>query len=173
MLRLRPYKKCDAKYIVTWFKDELSFRKWCSNRYETYPITPEDMNKMYEDMADSDSFYPMTVFDEDGVAGHLTMHFIDEEKQILRFGFIVINDEKRGKGYGKEMLLLALQFAFELLKVKKVNLVVFDSNPSAYQCYMSVGFKERQLAKERYFSILGETWKCIELEMDENDYKKY
>ncbi|OBR97186.1 hypothetical protein CLRAG_01050 [Clostridium ragsdalei P11] len=27
MLRLRPYKKCDAKYIVNWVKDEVSFRK--------------------------------------------------------------------------------------------------------------------------------------------------
>lgn len=29
MLRLRPYKKCDAKYIANWIKDEVSFRKWC------------------------------------------------------------------------------------------------------------------------------------------------
>ena len=28
MLRLRPYKKCDAKRIVSWIKDEISFRKW-------------------------------------------------------------------------------------------------------------------------------------------------
>ena len=36
MLRLRPYKKCDAKYIVSWIKDEISFRKWCADRYESY-----------------------------------------------------------------------------------------------------------------------------------------
>ena len=26
-LRLRPYKKCDAKFIVKWSKDEVAFRK--------------------------------------------------------------------------------------------------------------------------------------------------
>ncbi len=28
MLRLRPYKNCDAKEIVTWCQDEIAFRKW-------------------------------------------------------------------------------------------------------------------------------------------------
>ncbi len=27
-LWLRPYKKCDAKFIVKWSKDEVAFRKW-------------------------------------------------------------------------------------------------------------------------------------------------
>lgn len=38
MLRLRPYKNCDAKTIVTWCKDEISFRKWScwSSYHEIY-----------------------------------------------------------------------------------------------------------------------------------------
>lgn len=44
-LRLRPYKPCDAKEIVTWCKDEFSFRQWSADRWETYPLTAESMNK--------------------------------------------------------------------------------------------------------------------------------
>ena len=47
MLRLRPYKNCDAKTIISWCKDEVSFRKWTADRYETFPITEKDMNKKY------------------------------------------------------------------------------------------------------------------------------
>lgn len=39
MLRLRPYKNCDAKTIISWCKDEASFRNWTSDRYDTFPIT--------------------------------------------------------------------------------------------------------------------------------------
>lgn len=163
-LRLRPYKNCDAKYIVSWIHDEISFRKWCADRYECYPITEQDMNKQYMDLIDSDSFYPMTAFDDSGVVGHLTMRFVDEEKQILRFGFIIVDDTKCGKGYGKEMLLLAKKYAFEILKVKKVTLGVFENNPSAYYCYKAAGFKEMSLDKEYYYDILGEKWRDIELE---------
>lgn len=46
MLRLRPYKNCDAKTIISWCKDEEAFRKWTADRYETFPITEKDMKKI-------------------------------------------------------------------------------------------------------------------------------
>ena len=38
MLGLRPYKSSDAKQILTWCKDEVTFRKWTSDRYPSFPI---------------------------------------------------------------------------------------------------------------------------------------
>ena len=167
MLRLRPYKKCDAKYIVSWVKDEVSLRKWSSDRYETFPIMADDMNKKYVDnngdCAEEDNFYPMTAFDESGVVGHLIMRFTDEEKRVLRFGFVIVDDTKRGKGYGKEMLQLAIKYAFEILKVEKITLGVFENNPAAYACYKSVGFREIEMEKPWYYRGLGEAWKVIEM----------
>ena len=165
MLRLRPYKPCDAEAIVSWIKDELSFRKWCADRYESYPITAEDMNAHYDALANTDSFFQMTAFDENGVVGHLIMRFVDEEKKILRFGFVIVDDSKRGMGYGKEMMQLAAKYAFEILKVEKITLGVFENNAAAYHCYKAAGFEDVELAEEEYFTILGEDWKCLELEM--------
>lgn len=169
MLRLRQYKPCDADTIVSWIKNEESFRKWSSDRYDSYPITGADMNKKYLDFngdcVEPENFYPMTAFDESGVVGHLIMRFTDENKTILRFGFIIVDDSKRGRGYGKQMLELALKYAFEVVKVSKVTLGVFDNNPSAYHCYKSAGFKDVELDKPIYFSINGENWNCLELEV--------
>lgn len=50
MLRLRPYKKCDARYIVSWTKNEIDFRKWCADIYKNYPITEDDINEAYENL---------------------------------------------------------------------------------------------------------------------------
>ena len=63
------------------------------------------------------------------------------------------------------MLLLALKYAFEILKVNKVTLGVFENNPSAYCCYKAAGFKEIQLEKKEHYEVLGEKWKCIEMEV--------
>ena len=113
-----------------------------------------------------DNFYPMTAFDESGVVGHLIMRFTDEEKQVLRFGFVIVDDAKRVKGYGKQMLLLAIKYAFDILRASKVTLGVFENNEAAYYCYKSAGFKESDLEKEEYYTILGQKWKCIEMEID-------
>lgn len=165
MLRLRPYKMCDAQTIVSWIKDEVTFRKWCADRYESYPITAEDMNEHYNRFANSDRFYQMTAFDETGVAGHLIMRFVDEEKKILRFGFIIVDDSKRGMGYGKQMLNLAIQYSFDILKVEKITLGVFENNEPAYHCYKSVGFQDVSMKEDEFYRVLGEEWKCLELEL--------
>lgn len=170
MLRLRPYKRCDAQEIVKWVKDEFAFRQWSADRYEHYPISAEDINKQYEDMAEMDWFYPMTAFNEDGITGHLIMRFTDEGKQVLRFGFIIIDDTQRGKGLGKEMLKLSLKYAFEILKVKKVTLGVFENNPSAYHCYKAVGFKDTDMTEPEFYHVFDEDWKCLELEFNCDEY---
>lgn len=162
MLRLRPYKACDAATIVSWIKDERSFRMWCADRYETYPISAEDMNQHYYAMAQNDSFFEMTAFDETGVVGHFIMRFTDEAKKCLRLGFIIVDYTKRGKGYGKKMLELALKYAFEFLKVEQVTLGVFENNPAAYECYKAVGFNSVPTAGHEFY-ILGEKWKCLEM----------
>jgi RimJ/RimL family protein N-acetyltransferase len=164
MIRLRPYKRCDAATIVSWIGDEVSFRKWCAVRLDHYPISAEDLNCHYDTFADTDSFYQMTAFDETGIVGHLFMRFTDEKKSVLRFGFVIVDDKKRGMGLGKQMLELAIKYAFEILKVEKISLGVFENNESAYLCYKALGFHDTDSAK--YYHIMDEDWKCLELELN-------
>lgn len=168
-IKLRPYKPSDAEAIVSWIKDERALRKWSSDRYGAYPITAEDINYKYldcnGDCEEPDNFYPMTLVDEGGPVGHLILRYTDEAKSVIRFGFVIVDDSKRGRGYGKKMLQMAIRYAFDMLKAEKITLGVFENNPSAYFCYKAAGFREIPMEEELLFEILGEQWKCIELEV--------
>ena len=168
MLRLRPYKNTDAQTIITWCKDEVAFRKWTSDRYEHFPITAEEMNRKYidcnGDCEEPDNFYPVTAFDESGIAGSLILRYNNEERTLVRLGFIIVDDTKRGMGYGKKMVQMATKYAFEFLGAKKVTLGVFDNNPSAYHCYKAAGFKET--GEKFQIPLFGEMWTVVELEME-------
>lgn len=168
MLRLRPYKRCDAEHIVNWIKTEKSFYQWSAGRLGEYPITAAALTDHYDSMADRDDFYEMTAMDGCEVAGHMIMRFLDEEKTSLRFGFVVVDDTKRGKGYGREMLKLALKYAFEILKVSRVTIGVFVNNTPAYKCYKSLGFVESSSEPRENYKILNEEWECVYLEMTED-----
>ncbi len=168
MLRLRPYKDCDAKYIADWITTEKSFYQWCAGRYEKYPLKAEDIIANYGAQAENDGFYEMTAMDGTVPVGHLIMRFLDDEKKILRFGFVVVDDTRRGRGYGKQMLKLALKYAFEILKAEKVTIGVFENNPAAYHCYKSIGFCEPVPEETEMIHLMGEDWKCIYLEIKEN-----
>lgn len=164
-MRLRPYKACDAKEIVSWIGNERDFRKWCADRYEAYPISAEDMNEHYNRFAFYDSFYQMTAFDENGIVGHMIMRFTDEKKSMLRFGFVIVDNKRRGMGVGRQMMELAVRYAFDILKAEKITLGVFENNIPAYKCYKAVGFRDAAPEEEGIYQIFGEQWKCLELEL--------
>lgn len=166
LLRLRPYEKDDAASIVSWIKDETSFRKWCADRYDTYPIYPRDIQNHYAAMAGSDFFFPMTAYDESGIVGHLIIRFTDESKTEARFGFVIVDDAKRGRGYGKEMLRLSIEYTFRMPQVQRITLGVFENNSSAHYCYKAVGFTDVPKKEEVYYPILGSKWKCLEMVME-------
>lgn len=167
-LRLRPYKPCDAKNIASWIKSEDALRKWSSDRFGDYPVTSQDINDKYMgnngDCMEEDNFYPVTAFDDSGVVGHLILRYTDEEKKTIRFGFVIVDDSKRGKGYGKQMLVLASKYAFEIFGAEKITLGVFDNNQPAYYCYKAAGFKEN--GREYFVELFGQQWRIIEMEME-------
>jgi len=162
VLTLRSYEKSDAGIIVGWTGDEIAFRKWCADRYDRWPITADDMNRNYDGFAGG--FWPMTAM-EDGVPfGHLIIRSVEGEKRTVRFGFVIVDPEKRGRGLGRELLLMALRYAFVELGAERVTLGVFENNPSARRCYLAAGFRELDSGGPEYFRIMGEKWRCIEME---------
>lgn len=168
MIRLRPYRKTDAEKIVTWISDEAMFRKWSADRYDRYPINAEDINLQYAPVIDTDSFFPYTAVEGNEVIGHLIMRWLDDGHSVLRFGFIIVDTSKRGKGYGLRMLEQAEKTAFELLGAEKVTLGFFENNPSALSCYRKAGFTE---TGDRHEILLcGEMWTCIEMEINRETY---
>ena len=157
-LRLRPYDTNDAAKILSWSEDERSFYKWSAGVLGEYPITKEQFGFVNNLMA-------FTAIEDDEIVGFFTMRRPSESIDELRFGFIIIDPEKRSKGYGKAMLQLGVKYAKEILGANKISLGVFENNESAYHCYKAVGFKDVALEEIETYTILGEEWKCSELEM--------
>lgn len=169
-MKLRPYKPQDAATIISWIKDERALRLWSSDRYGAYPVTAEDMNYKYMecngDCEEPDNFYPLTAVCEEGIVGHLILRYTDATQKVLRIGFVIVDDSKRGCGYGKRMIQMAIRYAFDMLQAEKVTLGVFENNPSAYYCYKAAGFEEIEMEEKIICEILGEQWNCIELEVN-------
>ncbi|WP_294752759.1 GNAT family protein [uncultured Ruminococcus sp.] len=159
---LREFADSDAEKIVRWTGSEREFRLWCADRYEKYPISAADMTAMYDECGKTGAFFPMTAVEED-IVGHLILRYTDEKHETVRFGFVIVDNAVRGSGRGRKMLELAKEYAVKVLNARKLTLGVFDVNTAALRCYKSVGFTETGCDDEA-FEVLGESWKCIELE---------
>jgi len=158
-MTLRPFTFDDAPIILSWIKDKAAFRKWCADRYPVYPPQPEDMLAQYA----AETVFPYTAIDAAGkVVGHIMLRYPEPSRSVIRFGFVIVDDQLRGKGYGKEMLQLAIQKAKQEYGAERITLGVFDNNPSALHCYESVGF---QVIGTDSYLIDGEEWKGKEMEI--------
>ena len=47
-------------------------RQWCADRYEHYPVTPEDMNTYYERNINGQQSRALTMTDGDDIVGYIT-----------------------------------------------------------------------------------------------------
>ena len=157
-MQLRPFNPNDAETILSWCKDIHAFRLWSADRYKDFPAKPEEMMRQY----DGQNMHPLTAVVDDLVIGHILLRYPSEDKSVIRFGFVIIDDSKRGMGYGRQMLRLAIDYAQQELGAKCITLGVFCDNLSAVECYKSVGF--RIIGRDSYV-IDGDEWKGFEMEL--------
>ena len=166
MIRLRPYKPSDAEKLLRWWEkaDEETFIKWSCGKFE-YPLTMEQLEAYYDTWCvKAEQGWLMTALDADGTpVGHFIMRLVDYQKNAVRMGFIVVDPEARGHGYGRKMMEKALKYAFEILGMKHVSLGVFENNPHAKLCYEAVGFTAKEYVAD-YHTEHGVTYAAYEME---------
>ena len=115
---------------------------WKPRRF-TYPLTDDQLERYYEDFDRDENAWIFTALDEEGkMAGHFCMRLADYGKNSVRLGYIIVDPEIKGKGYGRQMLSQALCYAFQILGMQTVTLGVYSDNAAARRCYESLGFKE-------------------------------
>ena len=93
-LSLRPYQPTDANVITTWLKNEYLMRQWCADRYECYPVTPEDMNIYHERYIDGQSQRALTMLNGNNIVGYITLRTPADDSSEQRLGFVIVDDSK-------------------------------------------------------------------------------
>ena len=161
---LRDFKKEDAQIIAGWLRSEEELYKWSADRFNKYPLSGADINENYAPQIETGRFYPLIAVDEnENIIGHFIIRYLrDDDDSSVRFGFVIVNPDVRGQGYGKELLRLGIEYVKEQLGAARIDLGVFENNENARHCYESVGFKEYA---ERECSMPIGNWICTDMEL--------
>lgn len=163
-MKLRDYKVEDALIIASWLRSEEEVYKWSADRFNKYPLSGDDINENYAPQLETGRFFPLTAVDDnEEVVGHFIIRYPrEDDDSSVRFGFVILNPVLRGKGFGKEMLRLGIEYVKTRLTASRIDLGVFENNERARHCYESVGFKKFDC---RACELPIGTWNCIDLEL--------
>ena len=156
-MRLRPYiANRGFKYISEWIDNERIHAFWCASLLP-YPITQNSFHDLLKKNAIDWAEGAFVATENNGQAIGFFCYSVNPTDNMGFLKFVIVDKSKRGKGYGKEMLDLALQYAFQITGASAVQLNVSSENALAKQCYENVGFVERCVERD-VFKFKDELW---------------
>lgn len=155
-MQIRQYIQSDFDEIKNWITDARTHALWCANLIR-YPLEKGNFEDKLAEMSLKYGDTPYVATDDEGKAVGFFCYSasLDTNEGMLKF--VIVSPEFRGKGYGREMVALAVKNAFENTKVDMVQLNVFSNNTVARNCYLSVGFSERSIT-DKAFCFNEEMW---------------
>ena len=156
-MRLRPFiMDRDFDVIRDWITDERMHAMWCANLM-AYPLEKENFSRVMWDFGIRLGDTPFVMTTEEGKTAGFFCYSLNPETNEGKLKFVMVDPAMRGKGMGKAMLKLAVEYAFTLSKAEAVALSVFPENTAALKCYESVGFTERRTDADT-FRFREELW---------------
>lgn len=161
MLQLRPYRgQDDFICIKSWIKDRRTHALWCADLLP-YPVTSDALEKVLEKGKRlwGDRAYVFT--DDAGKQIGFLVFSVQENEKVSFVKLVLLDDARRGQGYGTKMMKLLLEYLFRNTDVLTVRLNVFHENTQAKKCYEKAGFIELQTVPGA-FSLKNEVWgRCL------------
>jgi RimJ/RimL family protein N-acetyltransferase len=157
-MQLIPFTDDDYTLLISWIPNEVFNLHWGGPLYD-WPLTIEDIER-HQKCEEVTSFILESNGEKVGF-----IELVKESDGIYRLCRVLISEQTgRGRGTGKKLVKLALDYAQRERAAKKVKLGVFEHNLQAIKCYRSVGF-QITASEKQFHKFNGQWWPLLRMEM--------
>ncbi len=138
-MQIRQYDRDrDFNCIKEWIGGERAHALWCANRFP-YPIAAVPFHAFLNDLKKEWAADAFVAVDEDDDAIGFFCYSLLPESTAGFLSFAILDPKLRRKGYGQEMVRLALQYAFEMTGAQTVELNVLRKTRKQYAVMRALG----------------------------------
>lgn len=165
-LKLRPLEREDLKFVHRLNNDAKIMSYWFEEPYEAFVELQELYDKHIHDQSER-----RFILELDGqMVGLVELMEIDYIHRRAEFQ-IIIDPKFQGHGYAVSATKLAMKYAFHVLNLHKLYLVVDKVNEKAIHVYEKVGFiREGELIDE--FFVDGTYHDAIRMCIFQHQYQE-
>ena len=140
----------------------------CKESFTKEEVISYFLNAVNED----DRYFFLIISPDSQIIGESVINEIDWNLRCANFRIGIFHSTERGKGIGTWATEVTRDFAFEQLKLHRLELDVFSFNPRAEKAYLKAGFKIEgilrdaildgdKLADDILMAILEDDWRKI------------
>ncbi len=126
-------------------------------------------------LEEDDRYFFLIIAPDGEIIGESVINEIDWNLKRANFRICLYRQTERGKGIGTWATEITRDFAFEKLKLHRLELDVYSFNPRAEKVYLKAGFKREGILRDaimdgdRYaddilMSILEDEWRTLKIQ---------
>ncbi|AAO91174.1 spermidine N1-acetyltransferase [Coxiella burnetii] len=147
-IRLSALEREDLKFVHELNNNLSIMSYWFEEPYESYRELEDLHIKHIHDQSER-RFIIKDL--KDNKVGLVELTEIDFIHRRCEFA-IIISPGEEGKGYATEATDLTVEYAFSILNLHKIYLLVDEDNPAALHIYRKSGFAEEGKLVDEYYS---------------------
>lgn len=174
MIELKFFERSNFQQLINWIETQEFLLQWGGPNF-SFPLDEQQLETYLKDANkdNSNTFVYSVIEKETGkVIGHVSLGNVDRKNKSARVGKVLVGDKSvRGKGIGQQVMTEILKVAFDVLRLHRVSLGVFDFNSSAIACYEKSGFVKEGLLRDAR-KIGDEYWGLWEMSILENEWSE-
>jgi RimJ/RimL family protein N-acetyltransferase len=164
-LVLRPVSEADAEIFQRWVCDP-EVRQFAGQNWPMMLLNEKDWIQKLKD----DNFNLILVLEVKGKPiGTMGLHRIDRNNGKATTGALIGEKQFWGKKYGQRAKKLLLKYAFEELRLNKINSSVIQYNERSINYSLRCGYKKEGRIREQFFRK-GKYWDEIKLGITRKDW---
>ncbi|MGE8203096.1 spermidine N1-acetyltransferase [Heyndrickxia sp. NPDC080065] len=134
-IKLRPLERSDLEFVHALNINANVMSYWFEEPYEAFVELQDLFDKHIHDQGER----RFIVKNNDEMLGLVEIVEIDYIHRRAEFQ-IIIDPKHQGKGYATSATRLAMNYAFSVLNMRKLYLIVDKTNEKAIHIYKKVGF---------------------------------
>lgn len=163
--------EADAEVFAAWFDDPVATR--LAGFRPVWPLNRERARERLEEWVKASpgsiNFAARTIEDDRlvGGIGLMDINHVDGHAQL---GLSIYKQDDWGRGYGREMTVLALRYAFNELNLHRVWLTTSAFNERAMKLYEKLGFRHEGRGRE-HFLLDGARWDLLYMGMLRDEFE--
>ena len=135
---LRKVRPCDEYYLMVG-----------EDPVKSFFLNDERFDESFSRSLKKENYW--LVFKEAEVIGVAFLHSIDTTDKRARYAVGIYNKDNWNRGFGHQITQTVLKFAFQRLKLHKVDLRVLAYNKRAIAVYEENGFVQEGILRENAF----------------------
>ncbi len=167
---LRPAERDDVPLFVRWFADDRTAR----NLGMRAPFSQAGEDRWFDGMLERhgrDEWFFVICLRADGRAvGTCGLMAVDLTNGSAGIGISIGDPRDTGRGYGGDAIRALLRFGFGRLRLERIWLDVYDTNPAARRLYERLGFvheatfrhafwRDDRWVDDHRLAILADEWR--------------